>query len=524
MNDKPKSKLRWRLLRWGLIALAILVTLAAVLVTEENWRGKRAWQNYQREAEARGERFEWSALMPGNGSSSSAITNAPALTNFVMIEFDERTGEVLKMGGTNLNDFMKKNANLVRKPRETNFLGQRMFHVTRENGSSPKQTGDWIKGELTDLKAWQTYYRTPPTNALDEFPVAPQPQTPARDVLLALSKYDTAIEELRSVTNEMFCFFAGNKLDEHFITASMEYFSMTKGRCQVLQLRSVAELTEAESAALDDIKLLLRLNRELCQMPLLIAHLVGIAETTMTLQPIYEGLVQHRWKEDQLVELEHALAATDILSNYPRAMRGERAFAITSLEDQRITREIKYPDVDPGKTKTISLRWMPAAYFYQNKLAFARMCEQFILPLVDLTNRTVLPTAWNKASADVRAKMKPYSPYQAQAAMLFPGVAASVKKFAAVQSQIDLTRVACALERFHLAHGSYPETLAALAPKFLENIPHDLINGQPLHYRREGEKFILWSVGWDEKDDGGNIVLTKGGGVDRDKGDWVWKN
>ena len=46
MNDKPKSKLPWRLLRWGLIGLAILVTLAAVLVTEENWRGQRAWASY----------------------------------------------------------------------------------------------------------------------------------------------------------------------------------------------------------------------------------------------------------------------------------------------------------------------------------------------------------------------------------------------------------------------------------------------------------------------------------------------
>ena len=31
----------------------------------------------------------------------------------------------------------------------------------------------------------------------NEFPVAPQPQTPATDVLLALSKFNSAIEELR---------------------------------------------------------------------------------------------------------------------------------------------------------------------------------------------------------------------------------------------------------------------------------------------------------------------------------------
>src|ERR1035437_4711002 len=64
MNDKPKSKLRWRLLRWGLIGLAVVSTLAAILVTEENWRGKRDWENYRREAEARGERFDLASLVP----------------------------------------------------------------------------------------------------------------------------------------------------------------------------------------------------------------------------------------------------------------------------------------------------------------------------------------------------------------------------------------------------------------------------------------------------------------------------
>ena len=88
-----------------------------------------------------------------------------------------------------------------------------------------------------------------------------------------------------------------------------------------------------------------------------------------------------------------------------------------------------------------------------------------------------------------------------------------------------MARVACALERYRLAHGEYPETLDALAPQFIEKLPHDIINGQPLHYRRTDDgKFVLYSVGWNEKDDGGTVVFTKGGSaVDREKGDWVWQ-
>ena len=55
----------------------------------------------------------------------------------------------------------------------------------------------------------------------------------------------------------------------------------------------------------------------------------------------------------------------------------------------------------------------------------------------------------------------------------------------------------------------------------LENEP----NGQPLRYRRTDDgKFVLYSVGWNEKDDGGTVVISKGGStVDTDEGDWVWK-
>jgi hypothetical protein len=506
--------------------MAMLGTLAAVLVTEENWRGRHAWETYKRAAEARGERFEWSALMPANASGSPAITNAPALTNFVKIQWNERTGEILKMGGTNISDFIKNSTSHIRKTPETNFFGERNFRVTRDDGTWPKQTsGDWTRGRLTDLKIWQEYYRTPTTNSLDEFPVAPQPQTPAKDVLLALSKYDAAIEELRGVTNQMLSLFAGSKLDEPFFTASMEYYSATKSRCQVLQLRAVAELADDQPAkALDDINLLLRLDDEQCQVPLLIAQLVGIAETAITLQPVYEGLAQHRWNDAQLAELEQLLSAMDILSNYPRALRGERAFAITSIEDQRITRELKFSDGNPGKNRTLSMRWMPAAFFYQNELAFARMYEQFSLPLVDVTNRMVSPAALNRMNADVQSQMKHYSPYKVQALMTVPAVSACVKKFALIQSQVDLAHVACAVERFRLAHGNYPETLDALAPQFIKRLPHDIINGQPLHYRRTDDgRFILYSVAWDEKDDGGQVILTKGGQVDREKGDWVWQ-
>ena len=129
-----------------------------------------------------------------------------------------------------------------------------------------------------------------------------------------------------------------------------------------------------------------------------------------------------------------------------------------------------------------------------------------------------------RIEADIRAQQKHWSLYTVQARMLAPAIAPVVKKVAFAQSEIDLARIACALERYRLAHGDYPESLDALEPQFIAQVPHDIINGQPLHYRLQPDGlFILYSVGWNETDDGGQVALTKAGRVDREQGDLVWQ-
>jgi hypothetical protein len=116
------------------------------------------------------------------------------------------------------------------------------------------------------------------------------------------------------------------------------------------------------------------------------------------------------------------------------------------------------------------------------------------------------------------------TPYNIFARLLFPAFQKAALRFARLQTSSDMASVACALERYRLAHGDYPGTLDALAPKFMDKVPHDIINGQPLHYRRTDDgRFVLYSVGWNEKDDGGTVVVKKSGTPDIEQGDWVWQ-
>jgi hypothetical protein len=247
-----------------------------------------------------------------------------------------------------------------------------------------------------------------------------------------------------------------------------------------------------------------------------------MAIVSIDLQPIWEGLAEHQWSDEQLIALDEELGKLDFLADYGFVMRSERAFAIASFESQRHTREMtSYTDAGDVTNK---LTFMPSGYFYQNELANARMMQQWVLPLVDTNSRVISPAAFQRANNTIQAEIKHYSPYRAQALRLFPAISRTMIKFAAIQVSIDLARVACALERYRLAHGEYPETLDALAPQFIAVLPHDIINGQPLHYRREANgQFVLYSVGWNETDDGGQPGLNQEGRFDWQRGDWVWQ-
>jgi hypothetical protein len=66
-------------------------------------------------------------------------------------------------------------------------------------------------------------------------------------------------------------------------------------------------------------------------------------------------------------------------------------------------------------------------------------------------------------------------------------------------AHLRMTRAGLALFEYRRTHGAFPETLATLG---LGDLIDPFAN-QPLHYRPEGEGFVLYSVGEDGKDNGG---------------------
>jgi len=80
------------------------------------------------------------------------------------------------------------------------------------------------------------------------------------------------------------------------------------------------------------------------------------------------------------------------------------------------------------------------------------------------------------------------------------------------------SRIAITLRLCRMKSGQYPEGLPKLVPEFLDKLPIDPFSGKDFIYRREGNGFIVYSVGPNRKDDGGKEPVR-----DSETEDIVWK-
>ncbi|MCM8769503.1 MAG: hypothetical protein NC911_07550 [Candidatus Omnitrophica bacterium] len=90
---------------------------------------------------------------------------------------------------------------------------------------------------------------------------------------------------------------------------------------------------------------------------------------------------------------------------------------------------------------------------------------------------------------------------------------------ASYKARLGLASLALACCLYRLKSGNYPLSLEELAPEFFSELPLDPFTGQKYHYRVTELGFLIYSVGQDGQDDGGQ----KGKPGQEEKGDIVWE-
>ena len=100
---------------------------------------------------------------------------------------------------------------------------------------------------------------------------------------------------------------------------------------------------------------------------------------------------------------------------------------------------------------------------------------------------------------------------------LRPGLHKLWKSFTSARAEMRCAAVALAVERYYQENGSGPESLDELVPVYIKQIPKDPFTGSALRFRRFDQGVVIYSVGDDRIDHGGQIQRrgTNMNGTDR---------
>ena len=138
-------------------------------------------------------------------------------------------------------------------------------------------------------------------------------------------------------------------------------------------------------------------------------------------------------------------------------------------------------------------RFVQTNYAFRSRI-FQQRTELSELGILTRTNRDW----WEIGLADPTLRN-----YFSQSVAATAGVLAVMER---VETGRQMVLTALALKRYQLKHGNYAPELAALVPEYLPAIPRDPVDGKPLRYQLAGTTYLLYSIGEDGVDNGGDPV------------------
>ncbi|HZM01822.1 MAG TPA: hypothetical protein VFC44_02265 [Candidatus Saccharimonadales bacterium] len=530
--SEPRKSIQTRFSSFArrcLFWLACLATLLALFYAEEDWRGKHAWESYKRQSRAQGLELDWYAYVPPAAPDDQNFAMAPPFAG--LFDYQYTTTNV-HWGNTN--------------------IWARMGRLALGPGSVENKLKDWVYGRPVNLKEWQGWFRKDvekwqgwlgrkkglkvARSQSNNWPVPEQPGEPANDVLFALNKVAPDLAAIRAASER-----PQSRFPIHYDelpNAMLPHLGFLANISRVLQLRAVAELaTGSNQPAFADATLAFYCADAIKSEPFMISQIIRCHMIEGDLQSVWEGLRENRWSKDQLEKFQHYFLQGDLLSQYDRGVKSDLAFTCGEIaflpENPETFFALQQPPPFGASQDAFVwvMRMMPRGWFYENELTAAGFFHQTLLKDVTAQTQRVYPNM-SKTNMALFEAVPPAAPYSFAFKAIGKGVV-SPQSFVHTQTEINLALIACALERFRMAHGHFPEGLDALAPEFLEKLPHDIINGESLKYRlNEDGRFTLYSVGWNEKDDGetypsrevsSSKQLRELSEYHPETGDWVWQ-
>jgi hypothetical protein len=249
--------------------------------------------------------------------------------------------------------------------------------------------------------------------------------------------------------------------------------------------------TEATVTCIRDA---LRLAESERREPGMIGYTIRLATRAAALSGLESALNRTAFTDPQLTELDEMLATSIATLGLKEALITERCFAIE--EFKAMQRWKRPPLADLIRTREAIL-WIPGIR--------GRGLPEVLDYMEGCIEAADLPVAQGVARfREIEKELAGLSVLHAMAKACAPvGTRRAFELNPRIHSHFDLARTALAIERYRLATGEVPSQLETLVPRYLERVPIDPFDGNPIRYRHTEPGYILYSILEDGQDNGG---------------------
>lgn len=279
-------------------------------------------------------------------------------------------------------------------------------------------------------------------------------------------------------------------------------------------------------SAWDDLLAVHRLARLQQQQPFLLSSMLAATIEMNGFQAAKALIARTGQDPDRELRALRDMQALEPLNNIARAVAcGERFYvcdAIAALSQGRVSMEelAQWPSRPHSRVRSVAnLDWNEMLRV--NNRWYDQMLAALELPpsparrqaLNDFGRRM---TAWLTPEPPTAGQITLYrlggwptrrllsrEVARAVAAYLIPDVKKVAETHDAARMAFEVEKTALALACHKARHGRRPARLDELVGDLLKEVPADVFSGKPLVYRPEGEGYVLYSVGINGRDDGG---------------------
>ena len=280
------------------------------------------------------------------------------------------------------------------------------------------------------------------------------------------------------------------------------HVSRIKTGVELLYLEAVLNAEDKKpELAIPSIESMFGISRSLTKEPLLISQLSSIACRALAVKALERAVSRTEFTDVQLAHLSEMLADARDLSALSRAFAGEQCFAIAAFEKPSVL--IDYYLGLPARSPRSPARRVFVAFY-----TLTGLLEKNAAIYLDLMSDCIRayelpPHQRQKAFRSIEAKVNSLSKIHAYARLAMPAIPRCVTLELNHIAQLRSAQTALAVQRYRLAEGRLPDTLADLVPDYLETVPLDPFDGNDLRYKKLNIGFVVYSIGEDGKDDGG---------------------